>query len=97
MLWPLLIMATAFKVYFAVACCLFVFEMKYCHESVQPNWVKQLVSDEIDMQEFFYMDGKWMFVWGSYAITAILMTLGFVYAYRRKKKLLAEIEESLEE
>lgn len=49
------------------------------------------------MQEFFYMDGKWMFVWGSYAITAILMTMGFVFAYRRKKKLLAEIEESLEE
>jgi len=49
------------------------------------------------MQEFFYMDGKWMYVWGSYGITALLMILSFFYANRRKKKLISKIEDSLEE
>ena len=49
------------------------------------------------MQDFFYMDGKWMYIWGSYAITAFLMIFGFVLASRRKKKLLTEIKDSLEE
>jgi len=49
------------------------------------------------MQEFFYMDGKWMYVWGSYGITALLMIFAFVFANRRKKKLITEIEDSLEE
>ena len=49
------------------------------------------------MQEFFYMDGKWMYIWGSYAITALAMILSVVLANRRRKKLAREIEESLEE
>lgn len=49
------------------------------------------------MQEFFYMDGKWMYVWGSYAITLIALVLSIVFANRRKKNLFREIEDSLEE
>lgn len=49
------------------------------------------------MQEFLYMDGKWMFVWGSYGITLIAMLLTITSASRRKKKLFREIEESLED
>jgi len=49
------------------------------------------------MQEFFYMDGKWMYVWGSYGITFIALILSVVFAKSRKKKLFKEIEESLEE
>ncbi len=49
------------------------------------------------MQEFFYMDGKWMYIWGSYGITAVFMIFGFIFANRRKKNLLLEIEDSLEE
>ncbi|MBT8113147.1 MAG: heme exporter protein CcmD [Gammaproteobacteria bacterium] len=49
------------------------------------------------MQEFFYMDGKWMYVWSSYAITLIALVLSIVFANSRKKKLLKEIEDSLED
>ena len=49
------------------------------------------------MQEFFYMDGKWMFVWGSYGITFVAMVFSIVFASRRKRQLAREIEESLEE
>ena len=49
------------------------------------------------MQEFFYMDGKWMFIWGSYGVTFVAMVFSFVFASRRKKKLIEEIEESLED
>ena len=49
------------------------------------------------MQEFFYMDGKWMYVWGSYGITALFMIFASVFANRRKKKLITEIEDSLEQ
>lgn len=49
------------------------------------------------MQEFFYMDGKWMFVWGSYVITLVAMLLTIFFANRRKKKLFREIQESLKE
>ncbi len=38
-----------------------------------------------------------MYVWGSYAITAILMILGFIFANKRKKNLLTEIKENIEE
>jgi len=49
------------------------------------------------MQEFFYMDGKWMYIWGSYGITAAFMIFSFVFANLRKKKLIKEIEDNLEE
>lgn len=49
------------------------------------------------MQEFFYMDGKWMYIWSSYGITALAMILSVVVTSWRKKKLVREIEESLEE
>ena len=49
------------------------------------------------MQEFFYMDGKWVYIWSSYGITMLAMVLSIVLASRRKKKLAREIEESLEE
>jgi heme exporter protein CcmD len=49
------------------------------------------------MQEFFYMDGKWMFVWGSYGITLTALFLTIALANSRKKKLIREIKESLEE
>jgi heme exporter protein CcmD len=49
------------------------------------------------MQEFFYMDGKWMYVWGSYGITLIALVLGILFAKKRKKKLFREIADSLEE
>lgn len=49
------------------------------------------------MQEFFYMDGKWMFVWGSYAITFAALILTILFANARKKKLFREVEESIEE
>jgi len=49
------------------------------------------------MQEFFYMGGKGLFVWGSYGITAIALILSLVIANRRKKKLFKEIKDSFEE
>ncbi|MEJ2114809.1 MAG: heme exporter protein CcmD [Gammaproteobacteria bacterium] len=49
------------------------------------------------MQEFLYMDGKWMYIWGSYGITLFALVLSIVFANRRKRKLLREIEDSLEE
>jgi len=49
------------------------------------------------MQEFFYMDGKWMYIWGSYGITIIALVLSILFANKRKKKLFREIEDSLEE
>ena len=49
------------------------------------------------MQEFFYMDGKWIYVWGSYGITMIALVLSIHLANKRKKKLFREIEDSLEE
>lgn len=49
------------------------------------------------MQEFFYMDGKWMFVWGSYGFTMLGLVLCIVFANSRKKKLFSEIEEGLKE
>ena len=49
------------------------------------------------MQEFFYMDGKWMYVWGSYGLTMLGLVLSIVFANSRKKKLFREIEDSLEE
>ncbi len=49
------------------------------------------------MQEFLYMDGKWMYIWGSYAITLTALVLSILFANRRKKKLIREIEDSLEE
>ena len=49
------------------------------------------------MQEFFYMDGKWIYVWGSYALTMLGLVLSVVFANSRKKKLFGEIEENLEE
>ena len=49
------------------------------------------------MQEFFYMDGKGLFVWSAYGITAIALILSVVLASRRKKRIFKEVEESLEE
>ena len=49
------------------------------------------------MQEFFYMDGKWIYVWSSYAITLIALVLSIVFANSRKKKLFKEIKDSLED
>ncbi len=49
------------------------------------------------MQEFLYMDGKWMYIWGSYGITMLALVLSIIFANRRKKKLLREIEDSLED
>ena len=49
------------------------------------------------MQEFFYMDGKAFFVWGSYGITALALIISLIVASRRKKKIFKEIEDSLEE
>lgn len=49
------------------------------------------------MQEFLYMDGKWMYIWGSYAITLVALVLSILSANRRKRKLIREIEDSLEE
>ena len=49
------------------------------------------------MQEFLYMDGKWMYVWGSYGITMLALVLSVVSASWRKRKLLREIEDSFEE
>ena len=52
---------------------------------------------ELVMQEFFYMDGKGLFVWSAYGITAIALILSVIIASRRKKKIFKEVEESLEE
>lgn len=49
------------------------------------------------MQEFFYMDGKAFFVWGSYGITTVALILSLIFAGRRKKKLFKEIDDNLEE
>ena len=49
------------------------------------------------MQEFLYMDGKWMYVWGSYGITMLGLILSITFANSRKKKLFREIKDSLEE
>ena len=38
------------------------------------------------MQDFFYMDGKWMYIWSSYGITMLALVLSIVIANRRKKK-----------
>ncbi|MYB89383.1 MAG: heme exporter protein CcmD [Proteobacteria bacterium] len=48
------------------------------------------------MQEFFYMDGKAFYVWGSYGITLAALAVGLALARLRKKKILKEIGESLE-
>lgn len=48
------------------------------------------------MLEFFYMDGKAFYVWGAYGITLVALAVGLVLASLRKKKILREIEESLE-
>ena len=49
------------------------------------------------MQEFFYMDGKAVFVWGAYGITAIALLLSIAAAIWRKRKIVKEIKASLEE
>ncbi len=49
------------------------------------------------MQEFFYMGGKAFFVWSAYGITVLALILAVVLAGRRKRKILREIEETLEQ
>lgn len=48
------------------------------------------------MQEFFYMDGKALYVWGSYGVTLVVLLAGLALARLRKKRILREIRESLE-
>ena len=43
------------------------------------------------------MDGKWMYIWGSYGITLLALFLTIIFANGRKKKLIREIKESLED
>lgn len=49
------------------------------------------------MQEFFYMDGKGVFVWSAYAISILALIVSVVMANLRKKKIFQEIEDSLED
>ena len=49
------------------------------------------------MQEFFYMDGKGIYVWSAYGITLLSLIISVILASRRKKKILQEIEDSLED
>lgn len=49
------------------------------------------------MQEFFYMGGKAVYVWGAYGITMLALVIGLLIASRRKKKLIREIAEEAEE
>lgn len=49
------------------------------------------------MQEFFYMGGYAFFVWGAYGITALVLIFNVIIACQRKKKIIKEIENSLEE
>ena len=49
------------------------------------------------MQEFFYMDGKGVFVWSAYAITLLALIISVIMAKRRKKIIFQEIEDSLED
>ena len=49
------------------------------------------------MQEFFYMGGKAVYVWGAYGITILALVIGLLIAGRRKKSLIREITEEAEE
>ena len=48
------------------------------------------------MQEFFYMGGYAFFVWSAYGITALILIFNVIIASQRKKKIIREIENSLE-
>jgi len=41
--------------------------------------------------EFLYMDGYYAFVWGSYALSFIVMLAGFFGPMRRRKQLLKQL------
>ena len=49
------------------------------------------------MQEFFYMDGKAFYVWSAYGITLASLVAGVVFASIRKKKIIKEIDDNLEQ
>lgn len=49
------------------------------------------------MYEFFYMDGKAFYVWGAYGVTLLALVAGLVLASLRKRKILREINENLEQ
>ena len=49
------------------------------------------------MQEFLYMGGKAVYVWGAYGITLLALVISLLVAVRRKKNLIKEIAEEAEE
>ncbi len=49
------------------------------------------------MQEFLYMDGKGVYVWSAYGITAIALVWSVIATIYRRKKIIREIEDSLED
>ncbi|MCY4421380.1 MAG: heme exporter protein CcmD [Gammaproteobacteria bacterium] len=49
------------------------------------------------MQELLILDGKGFYVWSAYAITMISLVVALVSASMRKKKIIKEIDESLEQ
>jgi heme exporter protein CcmD len=45
--------------------------------------------------EFFYMDGRAFYVWGSFGAFAIAIALEIIFVRLRGKRINAEIEEEL--
>ena len=52
---------------------------------------------ELIVQEFLYMGGKAVYVWGAYGITLLALVISLLAAARRKKSLIKEIAEEAEE
>ena len=49
------------------------------------------------MQEFFYMGGKAFYIWSAYGITLVALLAGVVFASMRKKKIIKEFDDNLEQ
>lgn len=49
------------------------------------------------MQEFFHMGGKAFYVWSAYGVTLLALIISLVIASRRRKKLVKEIVEDLQQ
>ena len=49
------------------------------------------------MKEFFYMGGYGLYVWGSYAIVAVVMYGNVVAAKMQRKKIFKQLQEHAEE
>jgi heme exporter protein D len=49
------------------------------------------------VENFFHMGGNGLYVWGSYAVTLLLMVLEPLLAARRRREALRQIRENREQ